>query len=44
MDRHRILGPRRTAVYLNLAGYINEGNLERRHLLKKSKKNATLNV
>jgi len=36
--------PRLGAVYLNLAGYINQGNVERRYLLKESKTNATLKV
>jgi hypothetical protein len=34
--------PRLGAVYLNLAEYINQGNVERRYLLKESKTNATL--
>ena len=36
--------PRLGAVYLNLAEYINQGNVERRYLLKESKTNATLKV
>jgi N-terminal C2 in EEIG1 and EHBP1 proteins len=36
--------PRLGAVYLNLAKYINQGNVERRYLLKESKTNATLKV
>jgi len=36
--------PRLGAVYLNLAEYIKQGNVERRYLLKESKTNATLKV
>ena len=36
--------PRLGAVYLNLAEYIDQGNVERRYLLKESKTNATLKV
>ena len=36
--------PRLGAVYLNLAGYVGQGSVERRYLLRESKTNATLKV
>ena len=36
--------PRLGAIYLNLAEYVGQGNVERRYLLRESKTNATMMV